>query len=140
MDWTLACSECDATHDASGLPTVCPSCGAPWLVRYARTPDPKAKRAIAERPWSMWRYREWLPLEPDAEPVTLGEGATPLLRLHRLEGPAGVRELWVKDEGKNPTGAFKARGGAAAATPARAGGARAGTRPCVFYTAPSPPD
>jgi threonine synthase len=129
MDWTLVCSECDATRDASGLPTVCPSCGAPWLVRYARTPDPRAKQAIAGRPWSMWRYREWLPLEPEVEPVTLGEGATPLLRAHGLERHLGVRELWIKDESKNPTGSFKARGLAAAVTRARAGGARAFTIP-----------
>ena len=129
MDWTLICSECDATRDASGLPTVCPSCGAPWLVRYPRTPDPRAKQAIAERPWSMWRYREWLPLEPEAEPVTLGEGATPLVRAHSLERHLGVRELWIKDESKNPTGSFKARGLATAVTRARAGGARGFTIP-----------
>ena len=129
MDWTLVCSECGATRDASGLPTVCPSCGAPWLVRYARTPDQKAKGAIAERAWYMWRYREWLPLEPGAEPVTLGEGATPLVRLHGLERQVGVRELWVKDESQNPTGSFKARGLAAAVTRAKAGGAKAFTIP-----------
>jgi threonine synthase len=129
MDWTLVCSECDATRDAAGLPTVCASCGAPWLVRYSRAPDPQAKQAIAERPWSMWRYREWLPLEPEAEPVTLGEGATPLVRAHRLERHVGVRELWIKDESQNPTGSFKARGLAMAVTRARAGGARGFTIP-----------
>ncbi len=129
MDWTLVCSECATTRDPSGLPTVCPACGAPWLVRYARTPDPKAKRAIARRPWSMWRYREWLPLEPDAEPVTLGEGATPLVRARRLERELGVRQLWIKDESKNPTGSFKARGLAAAVTRASAAGAHAFTIP-----------
>jgi threonine synthase len=129
MDWTLACSECAATHDASGLPTVCPACGAPWLVRYSRAPDPKAKKAIAGRAWSMWRYREWLPLAPEAEPVTLGEGATPLVRAHRLERQVGLRELWIKDESKNPTGSFKARGLAAAVTRASAGGAKAFTIP-----------
>jgi threonine synthase len=129
MDWTLVCSECAVTRDASGLPTVCPSCGAPWLVRYPGTPDAQAKQMMAERPWSMWRYREWLPLEPEGEPVTLGEGATPLVRAHRLERHLGVRELWIKDESKNPTGSFKARGLAMAVTRARAGGARGFTIP-----------
>ena len=129
MEWTLACSECRATADAAGLPTVCPSCGAPWLVRYATPPQPEVKRELAQRPWTMWRYREWLPLRDGEEPVSLGEGATPLLRAPHLERRLGVREIWVKDEGKNPTGSFKARGLAAAVTRARAGGASRFTIP-----------
>src|SRR5574341_896402 len=123
MEWTLCCSECRATADAAGLPTVCPSCGAPWLVRYPRWPEPGLKAELTRRPWSMWRYREWLPLREGEEPVSLGEGATPLLRAPHLERRLGVREIWVKDEGKNPTGSLKARGLAAAVTRARAGGA-----------------
>ena len=129
MEWTLVCSECRATADAAGLPTVCPSCGAPWLVRYATPPQPEVKRELAQRPWTMWRYREWLPLRDGEQPVSLGEGATPLLRAPHLERRLGVREIWVKDEGKNPTGSFKARGLAAAVTRARAGGATRFTIP-----------
>jgi len=129
MDWTLHCSECQTTSDLAGLPTVCPSCGAPWLVRLARRPDPTIRDAVAGRPWTMWRYREWLPLLPEEEPVSLGEGATPLLRAPTLERRLGMREVWVKDEGKNPTGSFKARGLAAAVTRARAGGATRFTVP-----------
>jgi threonine synthase len=77
----------------------------------------------------MWRYREWLPLLTDEEPVSLGEGATPLLRASHLERRLGMREIWIKDEGKNPTGSFKARGLAAAVTRARAGGATRFTIP-----------
>ncbi len=123
MDWTLVCSECQATADPKGLPTVCPACGAPWLVRYTRRPDPGLKQELAQRPWTMWRYREWLPLLDGEEPVSLGEGATPLLRAPQIERRLGMREIWVKDEGKNPTGSFKARGLAAAVTRAHAGGA-----------------
>jgi len=123
VDWTLQCSECRARTDPGGLPTVCPACGAPWLVHLAQLPDPGAKQHLARRPWSMWRYREWLPLLAGEEPVSLGEGATPLLRASYLERHLGMREVWVKDEGKNPTGSFKARGLAAAVTRARAGGA-----------------
>ncbi len=129
MDWTLTCSECSNRQDPDGLPTVCPACGAPWLVRYARQPDPDCRRAVAERPWTMWRYREWLPLLPGEEPVSLGEGATPLLRAARLERRLGMREVWVKDEGKNPTGSFKARGLAAAVTRASRSGASRFTIP-----------
>jgi threonine synthase len=77
----------------------------------------------------MWRYREWLPLEDGEEPVTLGEGMTPLLRASRLEKALGVRVLWIKDESKNPTGSFKARGLSAAVTRARAAGATSFTVP-----------
>src|SRR6185312_8265660 len=65
----------------------------------------------------------FLPLRPGEEPVTLGEGDTPLLRLGRTGARLGLDELWVKDEGANPTGSFKARGLAAAVTRAAAAGA-----------------
>jgi threonine synthase len=73
----------------------------------------------------MWRYRDWLLLEPDESLVTLGEGATPLLRVVRIGERVSLQDLWVKDEGKNPTGSFKARGLATAVTRAvLAGGER----------------
>ena len=70
----------------------------------------------------MWRYREVLPA---AEPVTLGEGGTPLLWVQRAARELGVERLWVKEEGCNPTGSFKARGLGAAVTMARHFGAEA---------------
>ncbi len=73
----------------------------------------------------MWRYREWLPLCGDEAPVTLGEGATPLLPATVIGRRHGFHNLWVKDEGQNPTGSFKARGLAAAVTRAVLAGARA---------------
>lgn len=124
--WTLECSGCGHARDAAGLPGVCESCGAPYLVRYGAPPPPEARSLLRERRWTMWRYREWLPLLPGEAPVTLGEGGTPLLRLERLAASSGFRsgELWVKEEGTNPTGSFKARGLAAAVTRAVRGGAR----------------
>ncbi len=98
------------------MPGVCERCGQPYLVRYAAAPGPEAKALLRERGWTMWRYREWLPLAEDEVPVTLGEGATPLLRLARLGPKYGFERLVVKDEGVNPTGSFKARGLAAAVT------------------------
>lgn len=77
----------------------------------------------------MWRYRRWLPIAPGEQPVTLGEGMTPLLELPRLAGELGVARLLVKDESQNPTGSFKARGLAAAVTRAVAGGATSFTVP-----------
>jgi threonine synthase len=73
----------------------------------------------------MWRYSPWLPLAEGERPVTLGEGGTPLLGAQRLGARHGFERLWVKDEGTNPTGSFKARGLAAAITRAvRAGATR----------------
>jgi threonine synthase len=72
----------------------------------------------------MWRYSAALPLSEGETPVTLGEGLTPMAELPRLATEIGVRRLWVKDEGLNPTGSFKARGMSAAVTRARALGVR----------------
>lgn len=129
QSWSLVCSKCDRAESAAGLPTVCPDCGSPWLVRYAAFPDRSAKLALATRPWTMWRYREWLPLADAEEPVTLGEGMTPLLRWPPLERALNLGTVWIKDESKNPTGSFKARGLAAAVTAAVRGGARVFTIP-----------
>jgi threonine synthase len=68
----------------------------------------------------MWRYAAWLPLLPHESPVSLGEGATPLLPAPALATALGVRTVWIKEEGLNPTGSFKARGMSAAVTRARA--------------------
>ena len=125
LAWSLECSGCGAQRSADGLPGVCETCGAPYLVRYPATPAPEAKAALAGRPWTMWRYREWLPLEPEQQAVSLGEGGTPLLDAPRLAQRHGFGGLLVKDESVNPTGSFKARGLAAAVTRASAAGARA---------------
>jgi threonine synthase len=127
--WSLICSNCDAVSDAAGLPTVCPACGAPWLVRYDRMPEPGVKDLMIGRPFNMWRYREWLPITAAAEPVTLGEGCTPLLPAPRLGRELKMDRLWIKDEATNPTGSFKARGMSAAVTLAKAGGASEFTVP-----------
>jgi threonine synthase len=122
-DWTLECSACGATREAAGLPTVCSLCGQPWLVRYHDRRPTLTDRAHLRRGHGMWRFRAFLPLLPGEEPVSLGEGDTPLLRVPRLAGRLGLGDLLVKDEGTNPTGSFKARGIAAAVTRAVAAGA-----------------
>jgi len=122
VDWTLECSACAAVSGADGLPTVCSACGQPWLVRYDRRPDPALRGVLRERPATMWRYREWLPVGQGEEPVSLGEGMTPLVRAPTLERALGVATVWIKDEAQNPTGSFKARGMSAAVTRAAAAG------------------
>ena len=128
--WSLVCSASDEIRDASGLPTVS-SLGEPWLVQYSKFPDPDVKARLASRSWDMWRYREWMPLDEGEEPVTLGEGCTPLLRVHGLERATGVETVWIKDEGQNPCGSFKSRGLSAAVTRA----VRAGASSFVIPTA-----
>ncbi len=122
-DWTLECSSCDGRRGPEGLPTVCDRCGMPWLVRYPARVPTLVDRAELRRRHGMWRFRTFLPLMPGEEPVTLGEGDTPLLRLERTGRRLGVNDLWVKDEGANPTGSFKSRGIGAAVTRAVAAGA-----------------
>jgi threonine synthase len=94
------------------------------LARY----DLKAARAwkresLAGRPPNMWRYRELMPLLSGDEPVTLGEGFTPLIHARRLGNTLGLERLLIKDESLNPTNSFKARGLSAAISRARALGA-----------------
>jgi threonine synthase len=73
----------------------------------------------------MWRFRKFLPLADGEEPISLGEGDTPLLEIRRSGRELGFSDLWLKDEGTNPTGSFKARGMAMAVTRAVLGGAEA---------------
>jgi threonine synthase len=114
--WSLHCSACSYESPGNVLASICPQCGQPLIVRYSSAAPPRE----ALRGWSMWRYRSVLPLAAGEEPVTLGEGATPLLELPAVARELGVRRLWVKDEGRNPTASFKARGMSAAVTRARA--------------------
>ena len=129
MDWTLECSDCGTTAAPDGLPTVCTACGRPWLVRYPTRQHPVTERAEARHRHGMWRYRSFLPLAPGEEPVTLGEGDTPLLRAPRLAATLDLGDIWIKDEGCNPTGSFKSRGLSAAITRAVHGGAKHFTVP-----------
>lgn len=118
----LICSKTGAEAPLDEPAFVSPA-GAPWLVEYDLDAEKgeALRRALPGRPWTLWRYRELLPLSDFAGRVDLGEGATPLIRLRRF-APDGV-ELWVKDEAGNPTGSFKARGLSLAVNRARELGA-----------------
>ena len=86
--------------------------GNPLLVRYDLSGVRNAlnKDALALRPADLWRYREVLPVRRLADIVSLGEAVTPLIRLRKLAAMLGSGEILVKDEGRLPTGSFKARG------------------------------
>jgi threonine synthase len=77
------------------------------------------REALTSRERSLWRYREVLPLPLEVEPVSLGEGGTPLLRAERFGRALGLSNLWIKDESLNPTQSFKARGMAVAVSMAK---------------------
>ncbi len=110
----LECSRCLARHDADVLQNLSNCCLAPLLARY----DLEAVAAdvttadIAERPGTLWRYHELLPVRDPRFIRGFAEGMTPLLPLERLGGQIGVPRLVVKDEAPLPTGSFKARGAA----------------------------
>ncbi len=106
----LECSLCNQRFEAGRVLNLC-ACGGPLLVRYDldRIRQRWRRRAVSQGPATMWRYAPLLP-PADESVVSLGEGWTPLLRTRRLGARLGADNLWVKDEGLNPTGSFKARG------------------------------
>jgi threonine synthase len=118
----LECSQCAKKYDAAIEQHLC-TCGKPLLARYdlKRAAKTLSLKELSSRPRTLWRYREVL---PDGDPVTLGEGMTPLLHASRLGASMGLQHLYVKDEGLNSTGSFKARGMTAAVTRAKQLGAK----------------
>lgn len=118
MTWTLACTAGDWTGPGDVLASLCPTCGQPLEVRLP--PSTTTRDRAPEAPWSLFRYRDRLPIHDGEAVVTLGEGMTPLLAAPQLAAALGLGALWVKDEGVNPTASFKARGMALAVTRARA--------------------
>jgi threonine synthase len=119
----IECSRCGKKLPPGRFYNLC-DCGGPLLVRYRLSPDTMPRGAVSAREKTLWRYREVLPLDLGASPVSLGEGFTPLLHAKRLGERLGLSHLYLKDEGTNPTGSFKARGQAVAITMARELGAR----------------
>jgi threonine synthase len=128
----LECSACGKKYDAGTEQHLC-TCGKPLLARYdlRRAAATLTLENLKSRPRTLWRYAEVLPNDPS---VSLGEGMTPLVHAKRLGAsmqyqsgrcPSGnLERLYVKDEGLNPTGSFKARGMSAAVTRAKQLGAR----------------
>jgi len=105
----LECTACGLRHEWQHLQNLCTSCQKPLfaIVDLAAASRTLTRETLATREKSLWRYREVLPLPEGVEPVSLGEGGTPLLR---TSGFGGDVDLWIKDESQNPTQSFKARG------------------------------
>jgi threonine synthase len=121
----LECARCRKHLELGRVHNLC-DCGSPLLVRYqlAGIEGSALRRRLASRPPNLWRYRELLPVRRESSIVSLGEGFTPLRRAARLGAKLGVPNLYLKDEGVNPTGSFKARGQAVAISMARELGLR----------------
>jgi threonine synthase len=105
----LECSACGLQQQWSRLQNLCPSCHKPLfaIVDLAAASRTLKRETLPTREKSLWRYREVLPLPGNVEPVSLGEGGTPLLRAEKFGDEI---DLWIKDESLNPTQSFKARG------------------------------
>ena len=114
----LECTSCGLRHDWTRLQNLCTACQKPLfaIVDLAAASRTLTRDVLATRERSLWRYREVLPLPANAEPISLGEGGTPLLRAKRFGENV---DLWIKDESLNPTQSFKARGMAVAVSMAK---------------------
>ncbi len=127
----LECTYCGAAHSAERPQRTCPDCGKVLYPRYDLEGARKALRreVLRDRPASMWRYFEVMPVRDEANVVTLGEGFTPIFKAERLGRELGCTALYIKDESLNPTASFKARGLSAAVSKARELGIRKLTMP-----------
>ncbi|HYA49088.1 MAG TPA: threonine synthase, partial [Burkholderiales bacterium] len=123
----LECGRCGERLEPDRLWNLCPKCGKPLLARYDLAAARAAvdRRSVASREPSLWRYHELLPVRDLRYKLCLGEGFTPLFQAVRLGREVGFENLYVKDEGLNPTGSFKARGLAVAVSRAWELGVRA---------------
>jgi len=122
----LHCTACGLKHEWSRLQNLCRACQKPLFAEYNLAALAKSWRSesLATRTRSLWRYREVLPLPFEVEPVSLGEGGTPLVRAERFGRELGLTSLWIKDESINPTQSFKARGMSVAVSMAKFLGAK----------------
>jgi threonine synthase len=116
----LECSECHRHFSADAVQTFCQECQAPLIAIYDFSGIKQDLKfsTYASRPPGMWRWHELLPVKNPNNIVSLGEGDTPILPLPRLGARLGLPRLFLKDEGKNPTHCFKARGLSAAVSKA----------------------
>jgi threonine synthase len=117
----LECTSCSKIWSADELHSICPACGKVLFARYdldqARVYF--SQSALRERTGGMWRWFEIMPVRDEKNVVTLGEGNTPLIPVPELGKLFGASKLYIKEEGLNPTGSFKARGLSAAVSKAK---------------------
>ena len=117
----LECSGCGEKFSSNKIHTFCPDCQSPLLARYDLENVSKRidRDAIRQRQSGMWRWHELLPVKDPQNFIFLGEGDTSLLNVPSIGNELRLSNLFVKDESKNPTGTFKARGLAAAVSKAK---------------------
>ena len=117
----LECSATGERYPADELHNLSRA-GKPLLVRYdlAGVKKSLSREALAQRPHDLWRYRELLPVRRVENIVSLGEAITPIVAMPKLAKKLTAAEILVKDEGRLPTGSFKARGLAMAVSMAKA--------------------
>jgi threonine synthase len=113
----LVCVECGRTYEANPDATVCPICGIAGILDVVYDYDLIASRwqrkeIDANRNQSLWRFMPFIPVDPATPRPTLRTGGTPLINAPRAAAALGIRQLWLKDEGNNPTGSLKDRASA----------------------------
>ncbi len=113
---SVECSRCGKTFPHGELLSVCDRCGGALLFRYDldELAEKISKNLLARRRNSFWKFIEFLPLSSSKSIISLGEPYTPILRLPDSDLDVGLKNLFIKDEGRLPTGTFKARGMAVA--------------------------
>lgn len=123
-EWKTKCIECGRVPPGEPADYHCPSCGG--LLELVQTNGKPNRDSLlrSDLPFGVWRYSQGLPLDESAEKVTLGEGGTPLVRSSTIGIEAGLKEVYFKNEGQNPTGSFKDRGMTVAVSSARQKGAK----------------
>jgi threonine synthase len=108
----LQCGYCKSEFEANRLWNLCPECNKPLLARYDIASAKKnfSKSDLENRPPTLWRYKEMLPVTDEKYILSMGEGYTPLIKAERLSNEIDFDNLYIKEEGVNPTTSFKARG------------------------------
>lgn len=108
----LECGYCKRIYDKNRIWNLCPECGKPLLAQYDLESAKKkfSKDKLQNRESTLWRYHEVLPVIETKFRLSLGEGFTPLIHAFRLGDEIGMQNIFIKDEGMNPTTSFKARG------------------------------
>jgi len=112
------CDRCATRYGLDQPENLCRNCGGLLEISYdlRRVPAGLRERAAGARAAGLWRWRDLLPVDPGGEPVSLGEGDTPLLLARELGERLGLRRLWLKNDTLMPTGSFKDRGFSLAVT------------------------
>ena len=117
----LECTNCHKEYDYVNPYRTCQECGKVLYVKYDMEKARKNfdRNSLVGRVSSMWRYYEMMPIKDESNIVSLGEGMTPLLKADNLGKALNCSDIYIKDEGCNPTGSFKARGLSAAVSRAK---------------------